>query len=36
MQRYASVGRIRSIDMVKLELDRGSDDLTDWAELPSA
>ena len=31
LQRYASVGRVRSIDMVKLELDRGSDDLTDWA-----
>ncbi len=28
---YASVGQVKSIDRVKLELARGNDDLADWA-----
>ncbi len=31
LQHYAAAGLVKSIDWVKQELDRGSDDLADWA-----
>ena len=32
LQQHAIAGRIKSIDRVKQELDRGNDDLADWAD----
>ncbi len=32
LQQHAAVGRIKSIDRVKQESDRGNDDLADWAD----
>ena len=32
LQQYAASGRIKSIDRIKQELDRGNDDLADWAD----
>ena len=31
LEQYASTGRIKSIDKVKQELDKGKDDLAEWA-----
>ena len=32
LQQYAATGRIKSVDRIKQELDRGNDDLADWAD----